>query len=263
MKKIFLDIGNSRIKWSKSINGKYQFCNAVLIETFVANPESSFFEEIDFLPDEVYFCAVSSAKQIERIKSAIHQQWGTIAIQLSSQENCCGLTNGYDDFHLLGDDRWMALLGASQLTKEPFIVVDIGTAITVDAVIEGKHQGGFIVPGIRSLRSSLAKDTADLSLFLEPTNLEEPAEVSLSGLATNTEAGILGGTLYMVASFVNQVIHDINLQMQTECKVFLTGGDAALLQKLVDVSSDLESDLVLQGMYELVESVKSRKKKNT
>ena len=256
MKKLFLDIGNSRIKWAHTNKSGYEYIGVETLDDFLNSIDELFFESVS-QPDAVYYSAVGCAKKIDEIKSAIQSVWQLIPVQLSSQKSCCGLESGYDDFHLLGADRWMAMQGALSHTSDPFVVIDLGTAITVDPVIDGKHLGGFIVPGLTSLRSALSKDTADLNLFLEPSIAEAENKASL--LPTNTEMAILAGTMYMCASFLNQVITDLNTQLQTELKVFLTGGDAAQFQHLVDAKVFVEEDLVLQGMVSVVESIKQRK----
>lgn len=263
MKKVFLDIGNSRIKWAIVDNSDYQFCGGVLLTDFLADPEKHFFANLNSPIDQVYYACVSNAKNLDSIKNIIQSKWQLFPIELCSQQSCCGLESGYDDFHLLGSDRWMAMQGALSLVSandtSPFIVIDFGTAVTVDAVRDGKHLGGFIVPGLTSLRSALAKDTADLNLFLEPNQSDDEFDAHSTLLATNTESAILGGTLYMSAAFINQIIMDLNAQLKTEFKVFLTGGDAKTFVNLIDANAILEEDLVLKGMVRIVNSVKSEK----
>lgn len=256
MKKLFLDIGNSRIKWAQTTKSGYEFIGVETLDDVVNSIDELFFDSVS-QPDAVYYTAVGCAKKIDEIKSAIQSVWQLIPIQLSSQKSCCGLESGYDDFHLLGADRWMAMQGALSHTSDPFVVIDLGTAITVDPVMEGKHLGGFIVPGLTSLRCALSKDTADLNLFLEPSADNATEQSSL--LPTTTEMAILAGTMYMCASFLNQVIADLNSQLKTELKVFLTGGDAKQFKHLIDAKTFVEEDLVLQGMVSVVESIKQRK----
>lgn len=259
MKKLFLDIGNSRIKWAIQDNGRYQFCGGVSVESFLSDYQTVFFAQFDQSPDQIFYCSVADAKTLNEIKTALQSHWQLFPVELCSQDACCHLKNGYDDFHLLGADRWMAMQGAAAKTTEPFIVVDFGTAVTVDAVRDGQHLGGFIVPGLTSLRHALAKDAADLNLVLEPAETTKQFDETQSLLATNTESAILGGTLYMSASFINQIISDLNTQLQTDFKVFLTGGDAQTFCNLVDASAEFSEDLVLHGMVQIVDSVKAEK----
>lgn len=255
MIKLFLDVGNTRVKRALMVDGQYDYLDAIEVNEFITS------DDIECLfnghkPDAVYIASVTSFENLEAIKNVIQSHFGLFPVVLTAQKNCCGLTSGYDDFHKLGDDRWMAMQGALSYSSGPTIVISAGTAMTIDAVMDGKHLGGFIVPGLDSLRASLATDTAALTLT-KPEDIVETTKVDDGALlATNTESAILGGTLYMTASFINSIISDLNNQVQTLFKVIVTGGNASKLIPLIDARCDYIPDLILQGMINVEESVK-------
>jgi type III pantothenate kinase len=253
MNRIFIDIGNSRIKYAIAENGDYEYLGAENSQDFITNIDELLFAEFDRV-DEVYFCTVGNLQNLDDLTAAIQDEWNIIPTQLSSQRQCCNLVSGYKDFHKLGSDRWLAMQGALAITNEPFVVVDAGTAMTVDAVVDGQHKGGFIVPGLKTMHHSLAGNTALLDLP-DSDDLQDE-EFSDELLAKDTAGAILAGTLYMSAAFVNQLITDLNQQVGTQFKVFLTGGDATQLASLLDHRYTYIPDLVLHGMYSVVESVK-------
>lgn len=256
MVKVFLDIGNTRIKWATVIDGHYEYMEGQPVESLLHSGDVTQFIEVES-PDAVYITSVANPDVLEVFKNEIQSRFQLIPIILTSQKQCCGLTTGYDDFHKLGDDRWMAMQGAFAHYREPVIVIDAGTAMTIDAVIDGKHLGGFIVPGLTSLRASLAADTADLfmvdAIDAKQTLTDNTVDTLLG---TNTASAILGGTLYMTASFINSIIADLNQQVGTVFKVVITGGNATELCPLIDVEYDYIPDLVLLGMVNIEESVK-------
>ncbi|BCN94224.1 type III pantothenate kinase [Thiomicrorhabdus immobilis] len=256
MNKLFLDIGNSFVKWSSVIDGQYETYEAIRLIDILDDGFTDF--EIDGYPDEVYISSVADAKKVDALKQLIQSEWQIFPIQLFSQKSCCGLTSGYEDFHLLGADRWFAMQGAIGVYKEPTIVIDAGTALTVDAVINGKHLGGFIVPGIHTMRRSLSLDTANLQDYsssqVANADIQIPDADQL--LANDTSSAILGGTLYMTVAFINRIIQDLNTQVGTQFKVVMTGGESLELCPLLDFPYDYIPDLVLQGMVNVVESVK-------
>ena len=255
MTKLFLDIGNTRIKRAVIDNNQYHYLDAFSIEEFLVESDPKRLVG-EYKLDSIYITSVTSLDNLELIKSVIQQACGIFPIVLTSQKSNCGLTTGYDDFHKLGDDRWMAMQGAIGLFKQPVIIVSAGTAMTVDAILDGKHLGGFIVPGLTSLRAALASDTAALS-FTKPTELKESeTAVDHSLLASNTESAILGGTLYMTAAFLNTIVKDLNSQVETLFKVVMTGGNASKLCSLLDYECEVIPDLILHGMINIEESVK-------
>lgn len=252
MKKIFLDIGNSYIKIATVINGQYELLEPITFETLFVDGLTCL--EIDGGYDEVYFSSVGKSSSVDKLKSLIQETWQVFPIQFTSQQQCCGLTSGYKDFSQLGDDRWFAMQGAIGIFEQSFIIVDAGTALTIDAVMDGVHLGGFIVPGMFTMRKSLSTNTHNLKLLTNPeSNLESK---SSSLLANNTQDAILGGSLYMTASFINHLVNDLNHQLQTQFKLILTGGESKALFSLLDYDFDYIPDLVLQGMVNVEESVK-------
>ncbi|QCU90922.1 type III pantothenate kinase [Thiomicrorhabdus sediminis] len=253
MYKLFLDIGNSYLKWASVIDGDYQ-CFEPLVMTEVLKDELAAFKA-QGVPDEVYISNVGKADAVDALKLLIQEQFQVFPIVLSTQKQCCGLVNGYDDFSQLGVDRWFAMQGALGIYKEPCLIIDAGTALTIDAVIESQHKGGFIVPGLATMRQSLSLSTADLADYSERA-ISEDNESPFEGLATNTHSAILGGTLYMTAAFLNQLIVDLNAQFATQFKLVLTGGEAVQFGNLLDYDFDYVPDLVLQGMVNVEESVK-------
>lgn len=256
MNKIFFDIGNSFIKWATIVDGYYEYYAPIRMETLLA--EGLEILELDKTFNEVYFSSVAHANHIDEFKSLIQSSFKVLPIQLTSQKRCCGLESGYKDFSKLGDDRWLAMLGAVELYQQPVIVIDAGTALTIDAIVNGQHQGGFIVPGLHTMRKSLSLSTADLSEFSMTDLADDQKNTSQELLATETTAAILGGTLYMTAAFVNQVIADLNQQLATQFKVIITGGDASQITSLIDADYEHIPDLVLQGMVFVEESVKKQ-----
>ncbi len=254
MVKLFLDLGNTRIKAALEDEFGYQYLGPISLSDF------SHLDRLDkFLggakPTAVFMSSVVSANDLDAVKSVVQNTYKLFPVMLTSQKSCCGLTTGYDDFNQLGDDRWMALQGLYSKTKEPAVLIDAGTAMTIDAILEGQHLGGFIVPGLDSLRTSLVSDTANLTCVEESTSTTSN-KVPTNLLATNTESAILGGTLYMTASFCNRLITDLNQQVGTQFKVYITGGNADKLNALIDVHSEVVPDLVLLGMKKIVESIK-------
>jgi type III pantothenate kinase len=254
MSKVFLDIGNSFIKWTTVESGFYEIHDPLKIDSVIESGLGAL--ELNNPPKEVFFSSVANAEHVDELKSLIQEEWQILPYQLTAQKQCCGLISGYRDFSTLGDDRWFAMLGALEISGGAFIVIDAGTAMTVDAVIENQHKGGFIVPGLYTMRKSLAANTADLADY-NGSDLSSEVD-ALEALATNTSSAILGGTLYMTAAFINHLLSDLSHQLNTPFDVFLTGGEAQSLQPLLDVESELVPDLVLQGMMFYEESVKKQ-----
>src|SRR5665811_873452 len=82
-----------------------------------------------------------------------------------AREMQCGVRNGYSNAGQLGSDRWAALIAAWHLVRGKCLVVNCGTAITIDTLSEeGKFLGGLILPGVDLMRRSLVAATSQLRL---------------------------------------------------------------------------------------------------
>ncbi|MDX1817984.1 MAG: type III pantothenate kinase [Marinobacter sp.] len=149
-----------------------------------------------------------------------------------------GLVNAYEDPRRMGADRWHAMYAAWIETRSGFVVVDAGSAITVDFVDDaGRHIGGYILPGLQMMLRSLKTDAA--RILFDGT----PASDSTPG--TTTGECVHHGVSWMLQSATERVLTDAE-QMGIQ-RVIVTGGDAGFLLQL-GLKADYRPDLVLDGL---------------
>lgn len=167
---------------------------------------------------------------------------------LAAQAAAGGISSGYRDPARLGVDRWLAMLGARRLGSGPFLVVDAGTAMTLDAVdARGQHLGGYIVPGLRLQCRALEAGTARVGLSeLEP----------VTEWGRDTAEAVANGVLLSLAALVDRALIELRRGVGDTCRLVLTGGDARriapVLQSGVPV---VDEDLLFRGMLvQLAES---------
>ena len=150
-----LDIGNSRVKWRLISNRVESEGVTTLVDR--QWPEVSL--------DAIWISSVAASDLNERLSVELQQRYGCTPEFARVSKECAGVRCGYDDVSRLGVDRWLALLAAFQREQEgsPAIVVDAGSAVTIDLVdADGQHVGGFITPGYRMLQSALLGRTANI-----------------------------------------------------------------------------------------------------
>lgn len=147
---------------------------------------------------------------------------------------------GYLEPERLGADRWVALVAASRVAPGPCAVLDAGSAITLDLVdASGRHEGGWIVPGVALMRRSLLRDTAGI-------RFDEDAESGAAPGACTAQA-VCAGTLHMARDFA-QCRWNAFRARAPEATLFLTGGDAELLAADLSGEVRLVPELVLDGL---------------
>ncbi|CAN0506544.1 unnamed protein product, partial [Phaeothamnion confervicola] len=102
--------------------------------------------------------------EVGRRLQAYSCRWQISPRWASSLRAQCGVTNLYDDPSQLGVDRWAALIGARKNSPDACLVINAGTATTIDALsAKGEFIGGIIVAGFDLMHEALATNTAGLS----------------------------------------------------------------------------------------------------
>lgn len=254
---LFIDMGNSRIKFAVCKSGDYDYLGAFRVDE--NQPQQvlvDLLSDLELNPAQIFVSSVASMQIEQHLREAIATVWSVFPVFLTTQSNCCGLKNGYDNPLTLGVDRWMAMVAANNMCKQPFMVIDAGTAITVDAVSQGRHLGGFIVPGLTTMRHSLGVSTANLESSCTGIGEDSVEDTQKSLFATNTQAGICGGTLYMAGAFIDASVAEFEYEVGPGIKIFVTGGDGLSLSGLIQAQAEYVEDLVLLGMMDVKESVK-------
>ena len=148
-----------------------------------------------------------------------------------------------------GIDRFCAAAGAvvwlQQENKElPAIVVDIGTAVTVDAIDRDQvFLGGTIFAGPLTALQALSQQTDSL-----PDLSQSEFPLDLPPIGKNTEQAIKAGTLYALVGAVREIVARQSQQWNQEPEVVLTGGGAALMEPHVPSNWHFVDDLVLLGI---------------
>ena len=171
--------------------------------------------------------------QLTRVVAGIAdvpQQWASV------QAHQAGVRCGYQDVGRLGVDRWLAVLAGYQRAKNGVIVVDAGSAITVDVVNrDGAHLGGYIFPGLGLMCDALYKGTSDVKAH---------SDWAMSSLlpGVTTEQAVERGCLAAAVAAVEMICAD------HEGELLLTGGDAPILRKHISRPSTWLPDLVFEGL---------------
>ncbi|WP_019626436.1 type III pantothenate kinase [Thioalkalivibrio sp. ALJT] len=149
----------------------------------------------------------------------------------------------------LGVDRYCALVAARAHASGAVVVVDAGTAVTVDMLqADGGHAGGYLFPGRQlgweTLQGRLSDRIAPRGATQWPEGLD-----ATPGL-NSTEALERGWGLGLVAALDGLIAHaGAGARPQPAC--WLTGGDAYWLAPLMRTESAIFPNLVLDGLWEL------------
>lgn len=147
---------------------------------------------------------------------------------------------------MVGIDRLLGAVAANRLRTQdaPAVVVDLGTAITVDLVSPGgEFLGGAILPGIGMSARALHEFT-DLLPLLEMKSLAEPPPA----LGTNTIEAMRSGIYWGAVGGAKELIELLSSTVQGKLEIFLTGGAAPSVAGLLAPSAVYSPHLTLAGI---------------
>lgn len=221
---LIVDAGNTSIKWAG-------FNKVNLLWKGDAPPS-----EKEFLPEHIYLASVRSESQTQQLVVELKQRYPLASIvELSTSGFACGVRCGYDEPQRLGVDRWLGVLAAHKKYPDKVVVIDAGTAIKVDAVDDGRHLGGYIVPGLSMMESSLVLNTGRIRI--RETDSEYESE-----LPGNTGRAVREGCYQMALGFLQRV-----LTRFPDWPRIYTGGDGERLAAALGESEKFEANLVIYG----------------
>jgi type III pantothenate kinase len=243
---LLVDAGNSRLKWSEL--GAAGNPSAQQALAYGDRPAlASVIDLLDAYPTVGHITLVHVLTQLfaDSVQEACDQR----GIQLHSVRSVArayGITNGYQNPAALGADRFVGLVAAHhQANGFASIVIDCGTAITVDAVeSDGRHLGGLILPGLQlSADALIARAQGRLSLSFEHPGI----------FADSTDRAIGSGCLFGIVGAIEGICARMQHRMSAPLVRVLTGGDAEHLRPWLQGDYQVQPDLLMHGLSYITE----------
>jgi len=157
-----------------------------------------------------------------------------------------GMAIKYGNPHEVGADRIVNGVAAFEAYGGPVVIVDFGTATTIDVVdAGGAYLGGAIAPGLETSAEALFSKAARLS----KVDLDPPTRVIGQSTRESVQAGLLLGQASMIDGLVRRVWDEIG----TETPVVMTGGLAERMAPLCETTTAVDPDLTLKGLMLIYE----------
>jgi len=186
----------------------------------------------------------SVVPEMTRLFQHMFQKYFSAKLFVVNGYSPLGLTFDVSDPGFIGADLIANAYAAFKLYKCNCIIVDLGTATTIQLLSsEGMFLGAVIAPGIRTGSSELFEKAAQLSEI----ELTCPTKT----LGTNTKdamlSGIVKGHALMIESFINEIKREYSVL--NPFKVIATGGISDLISTLIPSLDVLNKTLTLDGLY--------------
>ncbi len=152
-----------------------------------------------------------------------------------------GINIKVDNPKSVGGDRIVAAVAAVAQFEGPIIIIDMGTATTLDVVDKGgSYIGGMILPGVKVSLNALVGNTAQLPQI----NLDTPKRV----IGKNTVECMQNGIMFGNASMLDGLIDRVEEELGEKCTLVATGGMSRFITPLCSHKITYVPDLLLRGL---------------
>ncbi len=221
--RLLVDVGNTAVKAVLFKNHTYQLC------------------ELNAIPwsqvKELVYACVGSKELLKPLLVQAQQHLVPVFEAVVTAE-LATLRCAYPQFQNLGVDRWLVLIAAYvEYPHQNCIIVDAGTATTIDVLNnKGQHLGGWILPGLDLMTSSLTQNTQRV--------FDDQQSLFAMDLGRNTPNGLKNGALVATVGAIAQAKQRLH---QSDCHLLFAGGYGKLLAARFE-DAQFDALLVFKGL---------------
>lgn len=243
---LLIDIGNSAIKTRWIHQGQNH--DRTFSHRYADSMEKMQRYLQKLSPQFIYIASVCAEQTLQAVMQWINRQFSQAQIQLlKSLPVLDGLVNHYDDHEQLGVDRWLAVVAARQLSQQDCIIIDAGTAITIEVLSQRQgFLGGAIMPGLNTTEQRFKSLFPDIDFDQQQIKiLDKP------GL--NTVDGLYLPDKPVSISLIQAILKSWEKRLNDSSTVILTGQDAEVIGRQLMEPHQVIPDLVFTGMLKQIQ----------
>ena len=242
-----IDIGNTNIVIGGIEDGKIAFEARIATDRIKTSDQygaeiKSMLSLFDVRPGDIQDCIISSVVPpvFNSVQTGMLKVIGRPPLVVGPGIKT-GLNIQMDNPAQVGSDRIVAAVAALAEYDPPLILLDMGTATTIDVVGSGNtYLGGCIIPGVRISLEALTSRTAQLPGI----RLDRPKRV----IGKNTEDCMRSGIMHGTAAMIDGMLDRVEEELGCQATVVATGGMAQFIVPLCRREIQVEKDLLLKGL---------------
>ena len=251
MTALLLDVGNTRLKWGILDDDNIRRTGHIAHDRIRELGLQELTSKLPRRVDAVFASNVAGTSFATRLSGVVGIHCHCDVRFARSARRGWGVTNSYRQPRRMGVDRWVAMVGAWAETQAACLIVDAGTAVTIDALDDdGVHLGGQIIPGVVTMAQSLSSATSDIPLVRASA---KRVANDLEMFGHNTAAAVREGSQNAVVGAIERAVRTLQSNGY-DPTIVLTGGDASRILKSLDEALLHRPHLVLQGLAHMLES---------
>lgn len=250
MTTLLIDAGNSRLKWASFSKGQRSQQQAWPYGEYT--PQAGVLLHLQTLlsqqaVEQIILVHVLGAAFTQALEAFCAQAAVHLTI-VQSRAGIYGLELAYPNPMHFGADRLVGLLAARQLLgQQAAIIIDCGTAVTIDAIqANGKHLGGVILPGLQLLSDALIRRTQ--AAHMSATPFDHPQVFN-----NNTLQGMGSGCLLSLVGALEGICTRMQEQMTESAQILLCGGDTELLTRHLRLVHQAYPEALMEGLVYIAE----------
>ena len=234
-KTLYLDIGNSSIKAAYKEEGNWvrvgdSFKSATYLISWLDKHKESI--------EELVVASVRRDHFLLLQKQVTNQKITQITIDDVPAEKL-----DYSTPKTLGIDRYLDCLGAFKESKKGVVVIDAGSACTIDMMdTNGVYKGGIIMPGLQSIMNVFKTAAPELP--------EIEKEIPSNWPGKNTAESLQWGQVGFFIDGIESALRRFR-DRYGDFELYITGGDGETISHLIAEKSNNDSFLIFKGMQEI------------
>lgn len=177
---------------------------------------------------------------LKRVEKTLKNVFGKPVLVIGRDVDS-GVKNLYKRPKQVGQDRLVNARAAYELYGGGSIIVDFGTAITIDVVNKNKqYLGGVIVPGVEISLKALS----ERAYFLPDVSVKRPKGI----LGKETRQSMISGAVYGFSSLCDGIVQRLKRRCSRSATVIATGGLSRLIGPYCKTIDKIEPELTLKGL---------------
>jgi len=256
MNHLLIDIGNTSLHWRIISANKNTVANTA-VKTYSIRHEREWDKSFAIVKKScqsvslngIFIASVSGGEIQHVINDRCLEEFSINPDWICSEVKKNSVMNAYKQPEQLGVDRWLGVLAAHLMILDSdyaaALVIDAGTAMTIDAVLKsGKHLGGSIVAGWNLQQRGLLQNTQEIIA----------SDGEIMAFADNTASAVASGALLALLGAIQYSCSQLEEQLDDRASylLVLSGGDSGLLFDSLNLNVNQDilcvDNIVLDGL---------------
>lgn len=248
--KLLIDAGNSRLKWGLWDGTRVTDTAHCPLKRDPGGAVRTLAAAVPERVEAIVVANVAGPWVADALRRGLSRVCGVPPRFVATSAHAYGVHCAYAEPARLGVDRWVAVIAAHHRADGPAMVVDAGTAVTLDVVTaDGQHLGGLIVAGAELMARALYRDTSDIGharVQLLPGHAHE-------AFGRTTDEAVSFGAVWALVGAVERARIAAREALSAEPVLFVTGGNAPQLLPYLAGHPEHRPALLLEGLAIMAE----------